>query len=152
MDGEHFASAQWKEMLGQPAQEIIDQFTGGKYWGGAVVTENEVQGVIHQAALKEFVEGEKKKTKRAIAILKQCHYHLAIINNDDQKQVFFETDSEYNKALELTIEKLKTSKEAPPTKLRATADILGSSRCWSHSGSATHCWCPSYPKKAHCRH
>ena len=82
------------------------------------VTENEVQGVIHQAALKEFVEGEKKKTKRAIAILKQGHYHLAIINNDDQKQVFFETDSEYNKALELTIEKLKTSQEAPPTKLR----------------------------------
>jgi hypothetical protein len=142
VDGEHFASAQWKEILGQSAQEIVARFVEDKDWGGAVelalamwatelditiihgdliykgVTDTEILGAVHQASLKEFVEGEKKKTKWAIAILNKGHYHLAAVNHDNKKQVIFEQGDEFDKALKLTIEELKANQEVPPAKLR----------------------------------
>ena len=142
VDGEHFASAQWKEFLGQSAGEIIEQFTGGKEWGGAVelalvmwafeleiiiiqgdaiykgATELEIKGAVNQAAVKELLQGPNKKKKRAFAILKQGHFHLATIRKYNHTQVFFDNDDEYGKALDLIVEKLKATQEVPPSKLK----------------------------------
>ena len=113
LDGEHFASAQWRRVIGLTSEEICRSVLDGVMWGGAVelalslwhtnievvvilvdelrgVTDvDSIRGVIQPAALGDLPSGPSPKTLRVFALLRGGHYSLGTITQEGSRTALF---------------------------------------------------------------
>jgi hypothetical protein len=141
IDGEHFASAQWKETLGMTPDELLLECLEGKVQGGIVTqglityhTDVEITAVheesinakasdeqvkvgIHPAMLATLPPGPVKKTRRVFVILKRNHFHFAFTKQGDKKKAIFDIGAEADEAQALIVAFLKSQNKGPLGKL-----------------------------------
>jgi len=137
VDGQHFASTQWKEMIGENPDTILNRVKEGKKWGGIVelalalwhthieivvvhadsihakVTDDQVQVAVHPAMLNGLPEGPVEKTARVYVILETDHYHLAITEQGSSKRAIFNIGKDSDEARDLIVTLLKSKKKGP---------------------------------------
>ena len=137
VDGQHFASTQWKEMIGENPDTILNRVKEGKKWGGIVelalalwhthieivvvhadsihakVTDDQVQVAVHPAMLNGLPEGPVEKTTRVYVILETDHYHLAITEQGSSKRAIFNIGKDSDEARDLIVTLLKSKKKGP---------------------------------------
>ena len=139
-DPEHFANAQWKEIMGKSSDIVLEQvLTTGK-WGGIVelalalwhtfleivvvhadsinakASDEEVKVAVHPAMLKGLPEGPMKKKMRVFAVLKQGHYYLATIKKGG---AMFNIGKDADEAQALIVAFLKSTQQGPLGRLTA---------------------------------
>jgi hypothetical protein len=137
VDGQHFASTQWKEMIGENPDTILNRVKEGKTWGGIVelalalwhthieivvvhaeaihakATDDQVQVAVHPAMLKGLPEGPLEKTSRVYVVLENEHYHLAITEQGSSKRAMFAIGKDSDDARDLIVTLLKSKKKGP---------------------------------------
>ena len=140
IDNEHFATSQWKEMLGKSGEEIIHIVPDGKGWGGIVelalslwhtsteivvvldsihekADAKQVEGAIHCAMLGGLPNGPETKKTQVFAILDNGHYYLGTTTAGGIKKAIFNITDEADVARELIVAFLKTKRKGPLSEL-----------------------------------
>jgi hypothetical protein len=137
IDPEHFANAQWKEIMGKSSEIVLEQvLTTGK-WGGIVelalalwhtfieivvvhadsinakASDEDVQVAVHPAMLEGLPDGLVKKTMRVFAILKRGHYYLATTKKGGIERAMFNIGKDADEAQALIVAYLKSKQKGP---------------------------------------
>jgi hypothetical protein len=143
IDPEHFANAQWKEIMGKSSDIVLERtLTTGK-WGGIVelalalwhtfleivvvhadsinakASDEEVQVAVHPAMLEGLPDGPTKKKMRMFAVLKRGHYYLATIKKGGKEQAMFDIGKDADEAQALIVAFLKSKQQGPLGQLDA---------------------------------
>jgi hypothetical protein len=137
IDPEHFANAQWKEIMGKSSDIVLEQTLSTGKWGGIVelalalwhtfveivvvhadsinakASDKEVQVAVHPAMLKGLPEGPTKKKMRVFAILKRGHYYLATIKTGGSERAMFNIGKDADEAQALIVAFLKSKQLGP---------------------------------------
>jgi hypothetical protein len=137
IDGEHFASAKWKQTLGMTPDAMLNEVVEGNTQGGIVslgliahhtdaevtvvheesinaqASDEQVQVGIHPAMLGSLPPGPVKKTRRVFVVLRRKHYYVAYIKQGDKKKATFDIGEEADEAQALLVAFLKSQKKGP---------------------------------------
>lgn len=138
IDGEHFASSQWKNILGETVDAIMTNVLDGKRYGGivelalmmwhtnievvvlqakgihAMSTDLELKGAIHPAMLGSLPTGPVEKTKRLFVVLEPTpHFFLGFTKQGNIQTPIFNIGKEADEAQNLIVALLKSQNRGP---------------------------------------
>ncbi len=137
VDGEHFASAQWKETLGKSPDTLLNDVLQGEARAGIVTlglityhtdveitavhsesinakaSDERVQVGVYPAMLESLPAGPVKKTKRVFVILKGKHFYFAFIKQGDNRKAIFDIGEEADEAQALIVALVKSERMVP---------------------------------------